>query len=240
MAIFEQKLSKKTKLQVFGTCTIILAAVALVVLDFVFKGPISFLLTNKDEVVAAVKSWGFFGPLLFVFLQAIQTVIAPIPLSTTGIVGGYIFGWIGILWTTIGSIIGFWTIFWLSRKFGRSLIEKIIKKEALEKFDGIAKEKGAPFFFFIFLIPGLPDDVAGYIAGLTKIPIRILLAIAIIGRTPSVIATNMLGANLGESNITPVVVIATASVLIFAIFAVKHNAIMKYLKAGPKPRKKKK
>jgi len=237
MAIFKRQLSKRTKIQVAIICAVILAIIALIVTDFTLGGPISYLLTNKEEVINVVRNWGFLGPIAFVFIQALQTILAPIPLSTTGIIGGFLFGWWGILWTTIGSIIGFWAIFWLSRKFGRSLIEKIIKPESLAKFDNLAKDKGAPFFFLIFLIPGLPDDVAGYIAGLTKIPIRVLLALAIVGRTPSVIATNMFGAGLGEDNIIPVVTIAAISVIIFAFISVKHDAIMKYLKHGPNRKK---
>ena len=233
MAIFKQKLSKKTKFQIIGLSAIIFLLLALIILDYVFKGPLTYLLTNKDEVTAAVRSWGLFGPLLFIFIQATQTIIAPIPLASTGIVGGYIFGWWGILWTTIGSALGFWLIFWLSRTFGRNLIEKIVKKSSLDKFDELAAGKGIAFFFLIFLIPGLPDDVAGYIAGLTNIPIKILLALAILGRTPSIIATNMFGAGLGEDNIAPVVIIAAIFAITFVIFAIKRDTIIRYLKSDP-------
>lgn len=234
MHIFKQKLTKKTKIQVASLCAIIIIVIALIVLDFIFKGPISYLLTNKDEVVAIIKAWGIFGPLAFVLLQTFQTVLAPIPGGISGAVGGYLFGWWGVLWTIIGTTLGFWLVFWLARKFGRTLIEKIINKKLLNKFDYLAEEKGSAIFFLIFLIPGLPDDIVGYAAGLTKIPIRILLALVVVGRLPAIIATNMLGAGLGEDNIAPVAIIATASAIILVLVAIKHNAIMDYLKSTPK------
>ena len=229
MSIFKQKLDKKVKIQIAIICAVIFVLAILLLLDIIFNGPITHFLTNKDEVVAFISSLGFFGPLAFIFLQILQTVAAPIPGSIAGIVGGYIFGWTGIVWTIVGSGIGFLIVFWLSRRFGRSLVEKIINKKHLDKFDYLAKEKGSFIFFLIFLIPGLPDDVACYIAGLTSIPIKRLLLLAIIGRIPAVIMTNMFGAGLGEDSITPVVLIATISALILAIIAIKRDAILKYL-----------
>jgi len=237
MSVFKQQLSRTTKIQLAVVCAIILLAGVLLVLDFIFKGPITYLFTNKDEVVDVVRSLGIFGPLFFVLIHAFQTVVTPIPGNVTGAVGGYLFGWWGILWTTIGSIIGFWIVFWLARRFGRGLVEKIIKKESLDKFDYLTKEKGSTLFFLIFLIPGLPDDVVGYIAGLTTIPIRTLLVLAIVGRTPAVIATNMLGAGIGEEDITPVIIIAAISAIVCIAAAVKHEAIMRYFKLNQKNKK---
>ena len=231
MSIFKQRLSKKTKIQATIIGLIILAIVALIILDIIFHGPLTTALTNKDEILSFVNSLGFLGPLAFILLQAFQTVIAPIPGNVSGAIGGFLFGWWGILWTTIGSAIGFFVVFWLSRRFGRRFVEKIIKKSSLEKFDYLAKERGAFVFFLIFLIPGLPDDIVGYLAGLTAIPIKKLMAMAIIGRMPAVIATNMFGAGLGESDIRPVIVIAIISAVILAIIAVKREAIMRWIRA---------
>ena len=234
MSIFKQRLSKKTKFQLAVVCSVIVIAFVLLALDFFFKGPITYLLTNKDDVVATVQSSGVFGPVIFMIIQFLQTVIAPIPGGISGAVGGYLFGWWGILWTFIGTFFGFWVVFWLARKFGRSLIEKIIKKESLNKFDYLAKEKGSAAFFLIFLIPGLPDDVIGYIAGLTAIPIKILLALVAVGRMPAIIATNMFGAGLGESNIVPVVAITVVSAIALVFVAIKRDSIMKYLRSNKK------
>lgn len=233
MSIFKQRLSRKLKLQITLVCVAIAILIALLIVDIIVHGPITHLLTNKEDVVTFVRSLGVFGLMAFVFLQIVQTVAAPIPGNIVGAVGGYLFGWWGIFWTLIGSSLGFLIVFWLSRRFGRTLVEKIIKKQSLDKFDYLTQEKGSSIFFLIFLIPGLPDDIVCYIAGLTTIPIKKLLALAIIGRLPSVIMTNMFGAGIGEESIVPVVVVATISAVVLAIIAIKREAIMAYLK---KPR----
>lgn len=226
MSIFKKKLTRKTKIQLAILTAVIVAVGIYIVLDIVLGGPLTYILTNKDEVVAFVKSLGFWGPLVFVLLQILQTIAAPVPGNVTGLVGGFLFGWWGVLWTLIGSAIGFYCVFWLSRKFGRRLVEKIIKKEALDKFDHLANQKGSLVFFLIFLIPGLPDDIVGYVAGLTSIPIRQLMIMVIIGRIPATVATNMLGAGLGEADIRPVVIIAVVSAIVLIAIAAKRKAIM--------------
>lgn len=229
MSIFREKLSRKTKLQLAALVAVIVVVGACIVLDIVLGGPLTFVLTNKDEVVGFVQSLGFWGPLVFVALQALQTVAAPIPGNVTGAVGGFLFGWWGILWTMIGSAIGFYVVFWLSRKFGRRLVEKIIKKESLDKFDYLTNQKGSLVFFLIFLIPGLPDDIVGYVAGLTSIPMKQLMLMAVIGRIPAVVATNMLGAGLGEADVRPVVIIAVVSTIALVAIAVWRKAIMDWV-----------
>ena len=239
MSIFKKKLSRKTKVQLSLVALAVLAVVAYIVWDLLNSGPITYILTNKDEVVAFVQSLGFLGPVAFVILQTIQTIIAPIPGNVTGAVGGFLFGWWGILWTMIGSAIGFYVIFLVARKFGRKLVEKIIKKESLDKFDYLANQNGSMVFFLVFLIPGLPDDIIGYIAGLTSIPIKQLMVMVIIGRIPATVATNMLGAGIGEADIRPVLVLAVVSAILLIALFMKRKTIMEWAsKRGKKKGKK--
>ena len=235
MSIFKKKLSRKTKVQLAVVAVAVLAVVAYIIWDVIYGGPITYVLTNKDEVVAFVQSLGLLGPLAFVVLQAVQTIIAPIPGNVTGAVGGFLFGGWGILWTMIGSAIGFYVIFLIARKFGRKLVEKIIKKESLDKFDYLANQSGSLVFFLIFLIPGLPDDIIGYVAGLTSIPIKQLMVMVIIGRIPATVATNMLGAGIGEADIRPVLVLAVLSAVVLIALFMKKKAIMDWVnKRGKK------
>lgn len=229
--IFKTRLSRATKIKIAVTAAVILAIIGYVVWDVVAGGPLTSLLSNKDAIVAWVSSHGILGPLAFVFLQILQTILAPIPGNVVGGVGGFIFGWWGILWTLIGSAIGFFIVFWLSRKFGRPLVEKLVKKESLDKFDFIAG-RDAPFILFmIFLIPGLPDDVVCYLAGLTEVPIRKLMVLVLLGRLPAIVMTNYIGSGLGEESLAPVIVATVATVIIIAVVLWKKDQIMSYLRS---------
>ena len=135
----------------------------------------------------------------------------------------------GILWTTIGATLGATLVFWISRRFGRALVEKIVKKESLEKFDFVIGKRASIILFLIFLIPGLPDDVVCYVAGLTDVPIKKLIVIFALGRLPAVVGNNIIGTGLSEGNIGLVVGLVAVGAIIFAILYKQQENIMRLL-----------
>ena len=114
-----RRLDRTTRLKLIIFGTLILGLVLYLALDIIFNGPLTRFLSNRDQVVLAVQSFGFFAPLIYVILQIVQTVAAPIPGQVVGSVGGFLFGPWGILWTLIGSLIGDYIVFRLARRFGR-------------------------------------------------------------------------------------------------------------------------
>ena len=229
MSIFKHNLSKRTKRNLILVAVVVLLCVAYLIFDIAQNGPLTRLLSEKDTIIDFVQSMGALGPLAFIFVQILQTVVAPLPGNVAAIVGGVLFGWWGILWSTIGGLIGYWIVFSLARKFGRGLVEKVVKKSVLDKFDYLTSEKGSLIFFLFFLIPGLPDDAIGYIAGLTEIPIRKLLVMMVIGRTPAVIASNMIGAGIGDDNIQVVAIVTAISAILLVFVFIKSEQIFAWL-----------
>lgn len=229
MQIFKKKLSKKTKLQLLAVILVVALIGGYIIWDVTQKGPLTEFFSNTDELRAWVEKQGVLGPLAFILLQFIQTVVAPIPGNVVGMLGGYLFGLWGILWSLIGSALGFWAVFALSRHFGRPLVEKIVKKESLEKFDFVFDKRGPFILFMIFLIPGLPDDVVCYIAGLTEIPIRNLMAMVIIGRLPAVVGNNLIGAGLGDGNYMMVIIFTVVIAILLALIYTQQERIFKLL-----------
>lgn len=227
--IFNAKLSTKGKIQLAAAILAIIALVWLGVWSFKSHGliyDIATFIVNQEAVKAWITSLGIWGPLAFILLQITQTVISPIPGNVVGFVGGLLFGWWGVLLSTIGSTIGYAIVLILVRRFGRDLVEKLISKELLDKFDYLATEKGSMIFFLIFLIPALPDDVVMCIAGLTKLPIRQLLFMAAVGRFPSVVVTNQLGNSISNDNIGQAIVLAVVSLIVVGFCLWKREAIM--------------
>jgi len=229
MPIFKQRLSKKTKLQIILVALAIFILTALIVADIIFDGPITTLLTSKDKIVNFIASLGILAPIVFIFLSIIETVVAPIPGQIIGLAGGFIFGWWGLALNFIATGIGCFIVFYLSRRFGRPLAEKMIKKASLDKFDHLTQEKGSLVFFLIFLIPGLPNDIICYIAGLTEIPIKRLMLLVLLGRLPSMIMTNFIGAGLSEDSLLPIFIITIITVILLAIIIVRRDKILKMI-----------
>lgn len=227
--IFNAKLSTKGKIQLAAAVLIIIALVWLGTWSFKSHGliyDIATFIVDQEAVKAWITSLGIWGPLAFILLQITQTVISPIPGNVVGFVGGLLFGWWGVLLSTVGSTIGYAIVLILVRRFGRDLVEKLISKELLDKFDYLITEKGSMIFFLIFLIPALPDDVVMCIAGLTKLPIGQLLFMAAVGRFPSVVVTNQLGNSISNDNIGQAIVLAVVSLIVVGFCLWKREAIM--------------
>lgn len=228
--IFKKRISRKLKIQasIFGLLALVL--ILYLVWDFSFAGPLASALSNKEKIISAVQSSGIFAPMIYILVQIIQTVVAPIPGQIASGVGGFLFGWWGVLWTIIGSGIGFWIVFSISRRFGRPFVEKVVKKELLDKFDFVSGRHASTILFLIFLIPGLPDDAVCYIAGLTDVPIKKLMFLIIVGHFPSIVVTNYIGSGLGEKDLTPVIIISLFIVLLLIFAFLQKDKIMKFLK----------
>ncbi len=75
-------------------------------------------------------------------------------------------------------------------------MEKIVKRETLEKFDFIIERQGALLAFLFFLIPGFPKDYLCFILGLSQMPLRVFLIIVTIGRIPGTFLLTLQGANV--------------------------------------------
>lgn len=234
--VLKQRITTSTIIKLVIFTIVIVAVLGYLAWDVIAEGPLMQLLSNRDELVRVINDFGPWAPFFYVMLQVLQTVVAPIPGQIVGGVGGFLFGHWGILWTTIGSIIGFWLVFLIARRFGRPLLEKIFKKSVVDKFDFIINARGASLILFaIFLLPGFPDDVVCYIAGLTKLSIKRLMLIAILGRFPTIVVTNFIGAGLGENNLGMVAAASIIGVIVLGIFTWKREAIMKLLKRGETP-----
>ncbi|MBO7699257.1 TVP38/TMEM64 family protein [Candidatus Saccharibacteria bacterium] len=225
-------LSRKTQAEiVIGTLAVILI-IAYIIWDIVAGGPLTQLFSNREELIRIVQGLGPLGPVVYMLLQALQGIVAPIPSNLVGIVGGFLFGWLGVLWTTIGATLGAAVVFWLSRRYGRKLVEKLVKKESLEKFDFVIGKRASLILFLIFIIPGLPDDIVCYVAGLTGVPLKKLILIFALGRLPAVVSNNYIGMGFsGEGNPIVVVIITVVSVLIFAFLYFRQNELLKFLKS---------
>jgi uncharacterized membrane protein YdjX (TVP38/TMEM64 family) len=173
---------------------LVATAVAAAVLYAVYRyAPFLYDVTAMRQAVESVGPW---GPVAFVALQAVQVVVAPIPGSLTAVAGGYLFGWWGLAFSLVGVTIGSAVAFWLARRFGRPYVERIADTAALERFDAVLGETGDVGVFVVFLVPGLPDDVVCFLAGLTPIRLRRLVGISLVARFPGFLLANSLGTSL--------------------------------------------
>ena len=206
---------KRIRLSLLLKATLSVAAAALVGLAFYYFWPLMAPLGDEQYVRQLVKDAGPWGPLVFSTIHAIQVIIAPIPGQVIGLVGGYAFGpvW-GTIYAVIGSAVGFAVVLLLARKFGRPFVEKFVSPKLLARFDYLISRAGSMTFFLIFLLPGFPDDLIGFIAGLTKLRLRILLLASVAGRLPGYAVLSVVGHGLTGQNLNAVIAVLVVALIL--------------------------
>ncbi len=172
-----------------------LLAAALVAPLVIWKEELGQVFANRDQVIAEVRVVGVWGPLVLIGLIVAQTVVAPIPGVVLNLVAGYLYGWgLGFLYSWLGLAAGSALAMALARFAGRPVVARLVTDPALARFDRLAQRGGLRFFLLAFLIPGLPDDVLCFVAGLTRLPLRILWLLSVTARLPGLSMAVWLGA----------------------------------------------
>lgn len=166
---------------IFQTITVL---ITIILICFVCYGIYLGIFSDKEFLVEYINKLGNFASIFFLCLQALQVVFPVIPGGASCLAGvlafgplqGFIYNYLGL---TIGSVIAFF----LSRKYGVKIIYNLFKKEQIEKYiKYVNTSTFQTIFFLIILLPGLPDDLLCYIAGLSKMKFRVFLAIILIGK----------------------------------------------------------
>ena len=124
------------------------------------------LYVDRYFLKQTLREWGVLAPVIFILLQALQVVIAPIPGEVTGILGGYLFGeWLGLAYSTIGLTIGSVAAFAGGRWLGTHYVRGLVSQETWNRMGFIVEAEGAIVCFIIYLIPGLPKDMVAICSG---------------------------------------------------------------------------
>ena len=175
------------------------------------------LYVDKHFLKQTLHSWGILAPVIFIALQALQVVIAPIPGEVTGILGGFLFGeWLGLIYSTIGLSLGSVAAFGVGRWLGAHYVRALVSQETWDKMGFIVEAEGAILCFIIYLIPGFPKDMVCYLFGMSPMPLWVFALVSTLGRIPGTWVLSAQGAHTAAGNYLEVIIL-TAIVLAVAL-----------------------
>ncbi len=162
-----------------------------------------------------IAGFGAFAPVAFVVLQAAQVIVAPIPAPVTAIVGGYLFGTVaGTAYSVVGATVGSYVAYTLSRRYGRAYVERTFDSSLVERFDGVVERAGVPGLFALFLLPGFPDDVLCFTAGVARVDRSTFLGLILVGRTPGFLLTSYAGGSFAAHDPEVAAIVVGAGVVL--------------------------
>lgn len=174
-----------------------------------------------------IVSFGPFSAAVFIVLQALQVVVAPVPGEITGFVGGLLFGKIaGTVYSTIGLTLGSLLAFGIARRFGAAFVHRIVKKEYIDRFDYFVTHRGLYIAFMLFLIPGFPKDSLCYLLGLTRLRLLDFVLMNIFGRFPGTLMLGLQGDAVRNKHYVAFWVLLLASLLLVVAMYVTRNYLI--------------
>ena len=180
-------------------------------------------LTNREQVEQFVAAFGTGAPLVFMLLQILQVILAPVPGEATGFIGGYLFGsFKGFVYSSLALAVGSWINFSIGRFLGKRYVRNWIPDKTLVRFDHLVKRQGVIVLFLLFVFPGFPKDYLSLFLGITAIPLKIFLLIASIGRMPGTLMLSLQGDFLFRENYLVLAGLIAVTVLL-AVVTIRYR-----------------
>jgi len=169
---------------------------------------------QKGEVVREkILAHGALAPILYIGLQILQVVLAPIPGEASGALGGYLFGgWAAFIYSTIGLSVGSWLAFVIGRLLSDLVRKQLERARIYQRFNHLVAKGDFVVPFVLFLIPGFPKDSLCYLLGLSHMPLPAFLFVAVVGRVPGTLLLSYQGAELQSGNYLRLVILLVIAV----------------------------
>lgn len=186
---------------------------------------------NPKKLGEFIASFGPLAGAIFVIVQVLQVIAAPIPGEMTGFVGGYLFGKVwGSILSTFGLTIGSMLAFWVARRFGMRFVEKVVKKQYIEKFNFFVTHKGLYITFIMYLLPGFPKDALCYFLGLTRLRMLDFILMNLFGRFPGTLILTMQGSAVREGKYQAFFWLLVVTVVLIVSLYLSRNYIIDFVR----------
>jgi uncharacterized membrane protein YdjX (TVP38/TMEM64 family) len=142
------------------------------------------LLPRPEEFREDVESWGVAGALAVVAIALAHAVVS-FPSEILNIAAGYAYGF----WLALPLMMAAWTAscllaYWLARKFGDRLANRLVEPEALDRLRSWAADAPVPVLLAVRAIPVVPINLVSYAAGLARMPLGRFTWTTVAGLTP--------------------------------------------------------
>ncbi len=209
--------------KILSRLTLFAALVAAVAIAYLYRDRL-----DGAALEQWVKNAGALGPLLYMAIYAVATVLF-LPGSVITLAGGALFGpvW-GTLYSLTGATAGATVAFLIARYLASDWVHNKSGGWAKQLIDGVEKE-GWRFVAFVRLVPLFPFNLLNYALGLTRIGVIAYIAGSYIFMLPGALAYTYLGyvgreaAAGGQGLIQKgLVALALLSVVAFLPRLVKH------------------
>jgi uncharacterized membrane protein YdjX (TVP38/TMEM64 family) len=196
------------------------------------------LYTDPEFLRTELEAWGVWAPVVFIAIQALQVVVAPIPGEVTGFLGGFVFGeWRGLSYSMLGLTAGSLFAFVVGRWLGAAVVQRFVSSEIWHRLGFIVEAEGAILCFILYLIPGFPKDMLCYLFGLSPMPFSVFAVASTLGRVPGTWVLSAQGAKAATGHYVELALIAgLVAAVALPLYASRHRILARFRqRAAPPP-----
>ena len=168
---------------------------------------------------------------IYILAQIIQIVICIIPGQWLQMGAGLAWGvMLGLLFSLIGAFFGSLITYYIAKWLGKDAVHFFFGEEKVAEYVEKLNSKRAFFIvFLIFLIPGVPKDLCNYAAGISSMRLKPFMLASMIGRTPGMLGSIIIGKRIAAADYTVAIIIAVVAVIIAVLGVIFHKRILDFI-----------
>ena len=168
---------------------------------------------DVDRVQGLVRSTGAWGPLAYVALHVLLTLV-PVSKNLLSAVAGALFGLAGgIALSWVASMVSAVVTFLVARRLGRPAVAAMTGPR-IDRVEAVLRDQGVVAVVVARLTPVLPFTIVNYGAGVSAVSMRDFVLGTAVGIVPGTVGYAALGASAGRDATTFVAAGVVAAVLL--------------------------
>ena len=217
----KDKIHKRIKVisTILKFALLLLIIIGLPLYIYFFEPQLIDSMSSMENVNALFEHYHAESILVYIGAQILQIIICVIPGQWLQFVAGYMYGfWLGFLYSIIGAAIGSVVTYYLAKLLGRDAMHLIFGEARINEFiHKLNSKKAIVIVFLIFLIPGVPKDLCNYAAGISEMKLKPFLIVSLVGRSPGMMGSLLIGRQIEAGNYTGAIVVAAVAVVLCVV-----------------------
>jgi uncharacterized membrane protein YdjX (TVP38/TMEM64 family) len=180
-------------------------------------------LVDSLKVLAGFLTNSLYGPLFYIVVYALRPLLF-FPATILTLLGGFLFGPIGILWTVLGSNSSAMVAYGVGHYFGQDVLDSGDETNAIQKYTQRMRQNSfetVPIMRLLFL----PYDLVNYAAGFLKIRWQPFILATAVGSIPGTVSIVLLGGSFGtldelvagDVQVNPITLVASVVLILVSI-----------------------
>ena len=127
-------------------------------------------LIGLENLQSFINQAGIFGPIIYILLRAALCFLAPFGSGPIQASSGVLFGFVpALIYSVIGSTLGYCVSFWLARRYGTSMVERLLGDSSSRVDDYMERLGTVQNLLWVRVVFFFAYDFIAFAAGLTEL-----------------------------------------------------------------------